>query len=383
VSVAQGCCRQASTAGHDVTLLLALPPTGYAAEFGNVHVDSLAAEPPYADIPLRLLAWLDRHPQDVLLLNGCEQADVAIPYFPNSARVVYVVHDTADRYFEAAVRFEDDLDAIIAVSNTVADRFRSRLKLPRKLHVIPNGTIFPIPEEEAISAIRGDDLVFIGGDDPMKGSHDVLALWRRLQKLEFVGRLHWFGSVSEAMRAKIAVLPCSDRIELHGRQPRKKIFDTAARSKILLMLSRGEPFGMVTVECMGVGCTPVAWDISTGTKEIIEDSEGLFVVLGDHQRLAQAVMGGLKMHAVRFPSSMSRIGAKFNEHAMWSRYDEVLEIVLKAQPSRREMAGKLPPRYSPPLRLSQFMPQRLKIAIRATIGRYPRIGYALRDFRGR
>ena len=153
VSVAQGCCRQASAAGHDVTLLLALPPTGHAAEFGSVHVDSLAAEPPYADIPLRLLAWLDHRPQDVLLLNGCEQADITIPYFPNNARVVYVVHDTADRYFETAVKFEDDLDAIIAVSNMVADRFRSRLKFPGKLRVIPNGTIFPIPQEEVISAV--------------------------------------------------------------------------------------------------------------------------------------------------------------------------------------------------------------------------------------
>ena len=163
----------------------------------------------------------------------------------------------------------------------------------------------------------------------MKGSHDVLALWLRLHKLGFVGRLRWFGSVSDAMRAKIAMLPCSDRIELHGRQPQKRFSMLRPVPEILLMLSRGEPFGMVTVECMGVGCTPVAWDIPTGTREIIDDNEGIFVALGDYQRLAHGVMNGLKLHAVSFPNSMSKIRSQFSESTMWSKYFEVLEIVLE------------------------------------------------------
>ena len=123
--MAQACCRQAALAGHLATLLLALPPKGHAAEFGGFQLKSLGAKAPYNDIPARLTDWLAHNPQDVLVLNGCEPADIAIPYVPSSTRIVYAVHDTAERYFSAALRYESELDAIVAVSQTVAGRFRT------------------------------------------------------------------------------------------------------------------------------------------------------------------------------------------------------------------------------------------------------------------
>ncbi len=143
VSVAQGCCKAAALSGHDATLLLALKPTGHASGYGGARLASLEAAPPYVDIPARLAAWLEANPQDILILNGCEQADAAIPYLPAGLRVIYGVHDTAERYFSTALRCEADLDGIIAVAETVASGFRSRMSDPSKLHVVHNGTEFP------------------------------------------------------------------------------------------------------------------------------------------------------------------------------------------------------------------------------------------------
>ena len=76
VSVAQACCRQAASDGHIATLLLALDPHGtHANEFGGFRLESLGSQPPHADIPIRLVRWLEENPQDVILLNSCEQAD--------------------------------------------------------------------------------------------------------------------------------------------------------------------------------------------------------------------------------------------------------------------------------------------------------------------
>jgi hypothetical protein len=94
VSVAQACCRQAALAGHNATLLMMVSPTGDAAEFGDFRVESLEAKAPYADVPRRIVGWLRHNPQDVVVLNGCEEADTAIPHIPTSTRVVYAVHDT-------------------------------------------------------------------------------------------------------------------------------------------------------------------------------------------------------------------------------------------------------------------------------------------------
>lgn len=383
LSVAQGCCKESALAGHDATLLLALEPTGHATDHGGAKLESLGATPPYADIPARLVAWLAANPQDILVLNGCEQADVAIPFIPASTRVVYAVHDTADRYFNVALRCEGDLDGVVAVSRTVADRFRDRMNDPSKLHVVHNGTVFPTRLHDTLAAIRADDLVFLGGDDAVKGAFDLRALWQALYARGFAGRLHWFGALGEAMRSRIANLDGAERITIHGRQPRKAIFSVAGRSKVVLMLSRAESFGMVTVECMGMGCLPIAWDIATGTKEIVGAGEGAFVSLGDYDALATATLEVIARHGSLFDASTARIRSEFSEKAMWARYVAMFETLLGKPAVVRTHAGRVPPPYQPPLRLYQWLPAGLRSAIRTVVGRSPRLGYALRDLRGR
>jgi glycosyltransferase involved in cell wall biosynthesis len=383
ITVAEECCRQAARAGHSVTLLLLLPSTSGTGEFGGFRIESLNAKYPYSFAPVQILDWLAKQPQDVIFVNGCEQADFAIPYVPAGTRVLYVVHDTADCYFKAALRHEACIDSIIAVSETVAVRFRNKLKDRRKLHVIHNGTGFPRPTADILATARGDDLIFLGGDNPAKGAHDVLTLWVALNTLGFSGFLHWFGNVSETFLANISSLPCAERIFVHGRRRRQAIFDVATRSKVLLMLSRAEPFGMVTVECMGMGCLPVAWDIATGTKEIVAQGEGAFVRLGDYQALAGAVLDILALHRSRFVASTFRIRKEFSEAAMWARYEMTLGSLFGADPAYRQYAGKIPPPYRPPLRLYQWLPAGLRSTIRGVLGRSPRINYAFRDFRGR
>jgi len=383
VSVAQSCCRQAAAAGHDVTLLLALPQVGHAAEFGGLRIDSLKAQPPYSSIPSRLIDWLGHNPQDVLVLNGCEQADVAIPHIPGSTRVVYAVHDTAPRYFNEALRLEAQIDGVFAVSDAVAGRFRERLRNPGKLFVVRNGTYFPTPLGDALAASRANDIIFLGGDNPSKGAFDAVAVWPLLLRHGFAGRLHWFGTIDDRMGARIRALPAADRILVHGRQPRQAIFECAGASKAILMLSRVEPFGMVTVECMGMGCLAVAWDIDTGTREIVSDGEGLLAPLGDYDALARAVMTSLAMHADHHTATAVRIRRDFGEEAMWSRYACAFDRVLEAAPAIRQFAGTAPPPWRRRIRFYQWVPSGLRGAIRRLVGRSPRLGYALRDLRGR
>lgn len=383
VSVAEGCCKEAAAAGHEVTLLLALAPTGHVSRYGEAKIATLDSRPPYRDIPNSLVSWLAFNPQDVIIINDCEQADLSIPYLPSGTRVLYCVHDTAEQYFSAALRYESSLDGLVAVSEAVAKRIRRRLKDESKLHVVHNGTDFPIPIDEVLNGRRSGDLLFLGGDNPIKGAGDVIVLWRQLCRSGFAGKLHWFGSVGSALRKKIALLPSAGQILLYGRRSRDEVFDVATQCKILLMLSRIEPFGMVTIECMGMGCLPVAWDIDGGTKEIVRPSEGVFVRLGNYCELANGVYRGLEMHGGSFRSSTARIRQEFSDAAMWARYSTALHSVFGSAAAKRELAGQEPPAYRPPFRCYQLLPASLRSAIRSIVGSSPRLGYMLRDFRGK
>ena len=284
------------------------------------------------------------------------------------------------RYWQAAVVHEPELDAIVAVSRSVATAFRSRLKTPEALRVVHNGTLFPDDIEP--SQIRPPDVVFLGGENAMKGAFDVTKLWPVLVKHGFAGRLHWFGEVGAALAESITRLPRSNAIVLHGRVLRSEIFRHAASARALLMLSRVEPFGMATIECVGMGCLPIAWDLATGTKEIVGQDYPFFAPLGDYDRLAELVLDACEAHSRLWMGAMNRARHEFNDVAMWQRYAAFIDELMAATPVKRAQAGMRPPHYKPQTRLFQLLPEDFRTVICDVVGRSSRLGYWLRNFRG-
>jgi hypothetical protein len=134
---------------------------------------------------------------------------------------------------------------------------------------------------------------------------------------------------------------------------------------------------------MGMGCLPVAWDIPTGTKEIVRDGAGYFAPLGDFEALSECVIRALREHPARYEETSRAVRADFSESAMWARFERALEAILATAPVKRELEGQSPPPYRPPFRVFQKLPQGLRLALRELAGRWPRLGFALRDFRGR
>jgi hypothetical protein len=149
------------------------------------------------------------------------------------------------------------------------------------------------------------------------------------------------------------------------------------------MLSRVEPFGMVTIEGMGMGAVPVAWDIPTGTQEIVTHGEtGFFAPLGDFDALASRVIDALHQHGDMRDTVMRVARNRFSERAMWERYADVIDTVMQQPPPARPAAGTSPPAYEPPRRYFQMVPEPIRQRIRSFIEQSPKLGYWLRDWRG-
>jgi len=403
-AVSLSCCRQAARAGHETTLLMLLSPTGWMDTSHDFRVSSLELSGAAQEAPETLLQWLEENPQDVVFLNGCEQAEAVIPYLYPSIKCVYVVHDTAPRYWRTAIIQEDNLDAIVAVSETVASSFRHRLKQRAKLCVVLNGCIFPKQPDTKLESllqtlegergregeggkelclVRQDELLFLGGDNTYKGAFDLLKLWKQLVKLGFPGKLHWFGNVAPQFRARLDQLPDCERIHVYGHVNRDLIFRAAASAKVLLVLTRAESFGLATIEAMSMGCVPVAWDIDTGTKEIVKsDKTGLFAPLGNTQVLARLVLYACNNYQAFGAAVIEHARANFDEAVMWKGYESLINHISTLQPIERSKKGQQPTAYKHPLRRFQLLPLSIRSGIREFVGRSPRLGYWLRDLRG-
>jgi glycosyltransferase involved in cell wall biosynthesis len=373
-------CRQARKAGHDAQILMLCPPSGRDPGADGAFIHSLGLPPNAPEAPERILAWLSRHGVETLVLNGCEEADPVIPFLPQNIRCLYAIHDTARWYWTQAIRFQQELDAIVAVSEAVARNVRPQLVEVTKLRIIANGTSFPAAP--AWEAPRPDDLLFVGGDDPMKGVDDAARVWETLQQRGFTGRLHWCGHASAEFVQTLSHLPARDRLVLHGRVSRAEIFELARQAKVVLALTRAESFGMVTLEAMSMGCVPVAWDIETGTKTLVQARvQGLFAPLGDYDAFAAAVLQAVQNHSQLGAAAVVRARTEFTEEAMWSRYEQLITQCVASPKSLRPLAGHPPPRFKARPRLGRILPGWIWKPARNFITSNPRLAYLLRDLR--
>jgi hypothetical protein len=148
------------------------------------------------------------------------------------------------------------------------------------------------------------------------------------------------------------------------------------------MLSRVEPFGMATIEGMAMGCIPIAWDIRTGTKEIVTEGTGSFVPLGNSTALAREVLRVCADYARFAPLTSHRAREHFGEDVMWDGYEKLFEKLIKLPPQPRSRSGEPPPDFVPVRRHFQLLPAPIRAAVRNFVGRSPRLGYLLRDLRG-
>lgn len=377
--IALTCCLEATKAGHTVTMLMLRSPTVITSN--DFRVASLDLSGDAIETPKILLEWLLKNPQDIVFFNGCSEFDPVIPYLPSNIKCVYVVHDTAPQYWRLALQEEENLDGIIAVSETVTNKFSHDLKQPQKLYMIHNGCIFPNLSEANVS--RHNDLIFLGGSNPAKGAFDTLNVWKQLVKQKFTGKLHWFGNVTPEFAKKINQLPNSERIHVYGHISRDLIFSIATSVKVVLVLTRAESFGMATIEAMSMGCVPVAWDIETGTQEIVSANHtGLFAPLGNFQILAQQVLTACDNYSDFSAAVMERARSDFNAEMMWKGYEALIDHLCTLKPLVRTKNRQEPLAYTAPIHRFQLLPSPIRSIIREFVGRSPKIGYWLRDMRG-
>ena len=374
-------CRQAQLAGHDSHLLIVCKPAHAATSGSDTPIDSLNLDPNAPNAPTAIVNWLSEHDFDAVVLNCCSEADPVPPYLPESIRCIYVVHNSPRIYWAPAVQHAHQIDLVVAISDYVAGIVRPHIESPDQLVTIHNGSTFPpVPD---LSLERPEDLLFLGGDEPRKGASDLLKVWNALVQLGFNGRLHWCGNLTDSFKAKIDALPAKDQIMLHGRIPREKVFQLASRCRVLLMLSRAEAFGMITIEAMSMGCLPVAWDVNTGTKEIAwPGKHGFFAPMGDYQALAKAAIEASAKQPSLAHQVVGRARTTFSAERMWADYQQCFSEMFKRPRSHRPLAGQTPPKHVPRLRSTQLLPSRFRTAVKQVLHNHPKVAYLLNRYWG-
>jgi glycosyltransferase involved in cell wall biosynthesis len=225
----------------------------------------------------------------------------------------------------------------------------------------------------------------MGRMDPFKGIFDLVPILRRLNHWSVPARLTIAGGQHEALARRFTQRKLDHLVVWKGRVPHEECFRLASEHDVLLMPTRKEAFGMVTIEAMSMGCVPVAYDIPSGTTEIIANGQsGVLVSLGDFRACAEAIKllneNRDQLQALS-QRAMARARSEFSAQAMATQLYAFLTRLQKhalANPSERKSA--------PPPEIVSVKPRSLRYNrlppfvrewLRNQVGARPRLSYWL------
>jgi glycosyltransferase involved in cell wall biosynthesis len=231
-----------------------------------------------------------------------------------------------------------EADAIVAVSNGVADDLATYIDIPRELiTTVYNPMVHPDlqvkarePLEHPWFAPGAPPVVLsVGRPGRQKDFPTLLRAFARI-RAQRPARLMILGEVSNSgksmeRRAKLmtlaAELGVADDIVLHGfvQNP----FAYMVRASVLVLSSLYEGFANVLVEALACGCPVVSTDCPSGPAEILDNGRfGLLVPVGDDAAMAKAICTALDSPPDR--EQLRARAAMFSFDQAIDKYEEVL-----------------------------------------------------------
>jgi len=197
-----------------------------------------------------------------------------------------------------------------ANSNAVAAKFSGWFGSSRVGRVDYHIADMPAHAVQAPEPRAAFQLALVGSLNPQKGQSDALEAMGKLVASGCNVHLSLYGTggrgYTARLRARADALGLADRVAFCGH-----VADVSARmaqADAVLVTSRCEAFGRVTVEAMRAG-VPVIGSASGGTVELIEDGRtGLLYPPGDSNALAAAIL-----RLVDAPDTARRLAAAGRE----------------------------------------------------------------------
>lgn len=166
------------------------------------------------------------------------------------------------------VKLFNSSDVTIPVSHSIKDYFKLT-----NANLIYNG-VMKLSKVQFSPKVKEDFLLYASSISQPKGIFDAIELFSIIAKINNTITLYICGTgTAECLKSvnqMILTYGLQNRVLLLGF--RNDIPELMSKAKALLMLSKDEPFGRVTVEAMFMGCPVIGYN-NAGTREIISSNK--------------------------------------------------------------------------------------------------------------
>lgn len=194
------------------------------------------------------------------------------------------------RYLATALTFWTSLFTgakFVACSQYVVQEYKKLAIVPQKIHVVYNSFDFQKFCSTSASKPR-KDVAMVGYMEEVRDHKTLLLAWESIQdKIDGQLNLIGEGSLLPSLKAMVKDRDIK-RVNFLGRVT--NVNEILASTKVYVLSTRSEGFGITLLEAMASGCEVVASDVPA-VREVLSDGEfGELFPVGDKDALAQYIL---------------------------------------------------------------------------------------------
>ena len=168
-------------------------------------------------------------------------------------------------------------EAVVTLTDRDAEDWR---RVSNHVHVIPN--MVHLNDTNLFSDYTAKRVLFVGRFEEQKNIVELISIWQLVHPKFPDWKLDMYGDGSLWEKYKNEVDALNINIEIH--KPTAQIMDVYRNSRIFVLTSLYEPFGLVIPEAMSCGLPVVSYDSPYGPASIISDCEDGFLIPMHHQQ---------------------------------------------------------------------------------------------------
>jgi glycosyltransferase involved in cell wall biosynthesis len=207
--------------------------------------------------------------------------------------------------FSKVLKFYESLnikmgDVFVSVSKHMLEITENSLGIIDKPKQVIYNSYNDVLFKEDITIIRNPErILFVGKFHERKGVFELFKILNEIFFLDSSFSFHFVGPHTEDNRVSLLSLlnvDFHDNVIFSTSIPQYNLPKVYCESRLLIMPSRAEAFGITTIEAMACGCV-VAMSSLPVSKEIIEDNyDGLIINTFDYKVSANRIIGLMKNH---------------------------------------------------------------------------------------
>jgi len=183
-------------------------------------------------------------------------------------------HNNNSKYIKKVISSVNNFDYFVLVSNNLKEFYENKVKC--KCLFIPN-VIESLPNK--FTSLNENNIINIGRLEQEKGQSDLIDIVYELKKEIKDLKLYLIGdgSLRKVLEKKAKSLNLEDTVIFTGFISKEEMEKYLIKSKLFIMTSFTESFGIVLLEAMSYKVPCIAYDSADGAKELLFGNNGILI----------------------------------------------------------------------------------------------------------